>query len=90
MNKNKSLKSVPMLPTDEVAETFVETADLSQFNLSGFKPVQFELAAKDQSIHLRLPAPLLQTIKTAAAKQNIPYSRLIRITLEQALTAKVS
>lgn len=84
-NDHKKLKSLPPLLTDAEAERFTDEADLSDFDLSGFKPVRFELAAKDESIHLRLPAPLLEAVKAEAAKQNIPYSRFIRMTLEHAL-----
>jgi len=39
------LKSMPPLLSDEDAEAFVATADLSEYDLSGFKPVRFVLAA---------------------------------------------
>ena len=37
---------MPSLPDDAAAEQFIETADLSAFDLSGFKPAHFEFEAK--------------------------------------------
>jgi predicted DNA binding CopG/RHH family protein len=52
--KTKS-KPLPALTTDEAAEQFVSTADLSTYDLSGFKPTQFEFEAKAAALNLRLP-----------------------------------
>jgi len=46
--------------TDAEAEAFVETADLSEYDLSDMIPVRFELRRKDKSIGLRLPEKLLE------------------------------
>ena len=35
-------KRLPVLMTDEDAERFIETADLSEYDLSGFRPMRFE------------------------------------------------
>ncbi len=35
-------KPMPTLVSDADAERFVETADLSTYDLSGFKPMHFE------------------------------------------------
>ena len=35
-------KRMPVLKSDEEAERFVDTADLTQYDLSTFKPVQLE------------------------------------------------
>lgn len=42
----KMSKSMPSLQTDTDAEKFVETSDLSQYDLSDFKPMQFEIDYK--------------------------------------------
>ena len=39
-------KPMPSLRSDAEAERFVETADLSEYDLSGFKPMRFEIAPK--------------------------------------------
>jgi len=76
-------KKLPILKTDEEAETFVDTADLSEYDLSVFKKIQFEFMPKDTAISLKLPAELLAAIKLKAKKENIPYNRIIRRALER-------
>ena len=39
-------KKIPIFKTDEEAERFVETADLTEYDLSQFKPVRFEHLAQ--------------------------------------------
>ena len=43
------LKPMPALLTDEEAERFVETADLSEYDLSGFRPTRTWLASAASS-----------------------------------------
>lgn len=54
----EKLKPMPSLPSDEAAEQFVSTADLSQYDLSGFKPMRFEIEPKTAALNMRLPASL--------------------------------
>lgn len=51
-------KPLPALQTDEDAEAFVAEADLTQYDLSGLKPVSFEFQPKDKRITMRLPETL--------------------------------
>ena len=51
-------KKLPVLTTDAEAEAFVDTADLSEYDLSEMVPMRFELKRKDKSINLRLPEQL--------------------------------
>ena len=76
-------KKLPTLKTDEEAEKFVDTADLSEYDLSGFKKVHFELKPKDTAISLKLSTELLAAVKRKAEKENIPYTRIIRRALER-------
>ena len=39
-------KPIPHFETDEEMERFIDTADLSQYDLSAFKPMRFELNSK--------------------------------------------
>jgi predicted DNA binding CopG/RHH family protein len=80
-------KPFPVFYTDAEAEHFLETADLSEYDFSGFKPFRFEFQAKDARVNLRLPATLLSSVKVEAAKAGIPYQRLIREFLEQGIAA---
>ena len=56
-SKNRSMLS---LHSDEAAEDFVATADLTRYDLSGFKPTRFEIEPK-AALNMRLPASLLET-----------------------------
>ena len=55
-------KQIPTFKTDEEAEHFVDTADLSEYDLSG-QIVRFELRRKDKSVSLRLPESLLDEVR---------------------------
>src|SRR5271165_1298836 len=82
-------KKVPKLKTDKAAEAFL-VQDLSELDFSQFKPARFEFEKKDQQINMRVPKPLLAALKARAKARGIPYTRLIRETLERALTAQKS
>ena len=81
-------KKIPSFETDEEAERFVDTADLTEYDLSGARPVRFELQRKAAQINMRLPKPLLDAVKAHAKARGIPYTRFIRETLEQAVVRK--
>jgi predicted DNA binding CopG/RHH family protein len=88
MSDNDKRKSLPRLTTDEEAERFVDEADLSAYDLSGFKPVRFEFEKKSARINMRLPEPLLDAVKAKARARGIPYQRFIREAIERALTER--
>jgi predicted DNA binding CopG/RHH family protein len=75
-------KPMPTLVSDAEAEQFVETADLSTYDLSGFKPMHFEFEAKTAALNMRLPQSLLEALKARAKAKGIPYSRYVRLLLE--------
>ena len=81
--KKAHLKPMPSLRSDAEAEAFVETADLSEYDLSGFEPVHYEFAPKAASLNMRLPGPLLDAVKAKAKTKGIPYTRYVRMLLEQ-------
>jgi predicted DNA binding CopG/RHH family protein len=78
-------KPLPKLQTDDEAERFVAEADLTEYDLSGLRTVQFELQPKSERLNLRVPKELLDAVKAAAASAGIPYQRFIRQTLEAAV-----
>ncbi|MGO9266101.1 MAG: CopG family antitoxin [Candidatus Binataceae bacterium] len=81
-------KKVPRLKTDREAEAFL-AQDLSNLDFSQFKAARFEFEKKDEQINMRMPKPLLAAVKARAKARGIPYTRLIRETLERAMaTAK--
>ncbi len=79
-------KKVPRLKTDREAEAFL-AQDLSNLDFSQFKPTRFEFEKKDEQINMRVPKPLLAAVKARAKARGIPYTRLIRETLEKAMAA---
>jgi len=81
-------KRIPKLRTDEEAERFVETADLSQYDLSAFKSTRFEFQPKAAQLNMRLPQPLLDAVKESAKARGIPYTRFVRETLERAVASR--
>ncbi len=81
----KKLKKIPPMRTDQEAEDFVSTADLTQYDLSGFRPARFEFEKKAARINMRLPQSLLDAVKARAEERGIPYQRYIREILEQAV-----
>ena len=83
MNVKKTTRPMPSLRNDAEAEAFVNTADLSRYDLSSFKPMRFELEPKTAALNMRLPEPLLQALKRKAKARGIPYSRYVRLLLEQ-------
>ena len=83
MKKPKKLKSFPVFRTDEEAEKFVDTADLSEYDFSQFKPVRFEFEKKAAQINMRVPQPLLDAVKNRAKARGIPYTRYIRELMER-------
>ena len=78
-------KTIPTFKSDDAAERFVETADLSAYDLSGAQLVRFEMKPKDKTVNLRLPGQLLDAVRERAKRAGLPYQRFIRMALEEAL-----
>ncbi len=78
-------KQLPLLTGDEEAERFLDTADLSGFDLSAMKPHSFEFAPKSKQVNMRFPEQLLDAVKATAAAKGMSYQRFIRQALEAAI-----
>ena len=78
-------KKIPELGSDKDAEDFIGTANLVDYDLSGFKSAQFEFEKKDARVNMRVPAVLLNAVKARAQARGIPYQRFIREALEHAI-----
>jgi predicted DNA binding CopG/RHH family protein len=76
------LKQMASLANDTDAEKFVDTQDLSIYDLSGFKPMRFEIESKTAAISMRMPQSLFDALKLKAKSKGIPYTRYIRFLLE--------
>ncbi len=84
-HKKPRLKKLPVLKSDEAAERFVTTADLSKYDLSAMVPVRFEFKPKTERVNMRLSKDLLKSVKARAAREGVSYQRYIRLTLEKAI-----
>jgi predicted DNA binding CopG/RHH family protein len=81
-------KPLPKLSSDDTAEAFVANADLTDYDLSAMRVVQFEFQPKSERVNMRLPRPLLDAVKQTAAKAGVPYQRFIRQALENAVRTR--
>lgn len=81
-------KKIPTFKTDAEAQRFVDKADLSKYDLSGLKPVQFEFQKKEAQLNMRLPKHLLAALKDQAKERGMPYTRFIREVLENSLLGR--
>ncbi|MSP82958.1 MAG: hypothetical protein EXQ94_08500 [Alphaproteobacteria bacterium] len=79
-------KRIPKFKTDEEAEQFVDTADLSEYDLSGLEPMRFEFEKKSAQLNMRVPKAMLDAVKKRSALRGIPYTRFIREAVEKALS----
>ena len=60
-------KKMPTFRSERAAAAFVDTADLSQYDLGGAQMVRFETKPKDKSINLRLPEKLYEAVRAPTA-----------------------
>jgi predicted DNA binding CopG/RHH family protein len=81
-------KKLPRLKSDKQAEEFVEKTDLTEYDLSGMRPLRFEFQPKTERVNMRLPPQLLAAVRALAAKSGVPYQRFIRQALEEAVQQK--
>jgi predicted DNA binding CopG/RHH family protein len=81
-------KKLPKISSDQAAEEFVATADLTYYDLSGMVPVRFEFKPKTERVNMRLSKELLDTVKKRAAKAGVSYQRFIRLALERAVAER--
>lgn len=80
MKKDKTFKE---LKTDQEAVEEVNNIDLSEYDLSGFKPVRFEFEKKAAALNMRIPQNLLDAVKVKAAAKGVPFTRYVRMLIEQ-------
>jgi predicted DNA binding CopG/RHH family protein len=81
-------KKLPRFKSDKAAVKFVEKADLTEYDLSGMRPIRFEFQPKGERVNMRLPRQLLDAVRASAAEAGVPYQRFIRQALEDAVQRK--
>jgi len=87
---NRKLKPVPTFRDEAEERRFWETRDSSDYvDWSKAKRARFpNLKPSTASISLRLPISLLERIKIAANKRDMPYQSLIKAWLAEKVEAK--
>jgi predicted DNA binding CopG/RHH family protein len=87
---SKKLKPIPNFRSEAEERKFWETHDSTDYvDWSKAKRVQFpNLKLSTQSISLRLPQGLLDRIKVAANKRDVPYQSLIKVWLTEKVDAE--
>jgi predicted DNA binding CopG/RHH family protein len=93
MNKasaNKRLKPIPTFASEAEERRFWETHDSMDYvDWGKAERVSFpNLKPSTRSISLRLPESLLERIKIAANKRDMPYQSLIKAWLAEKVDAK--
>ena len=80
-------KKIPTFNTDKEAQDFVDTANLTEYDLSGGAQIQFEFEPKSANLNMRVPKPLLDAVKERAKGRGIPYTRFIRQLMEREVSS---
>jgi len=86
----KKLKTAPKFRNEAEERAFWESHDTANyFDLSKAQRMQFpNLKLSTTAISLRLPLGLLDRIKIAANKRDVPYQSLIKVWLSEKLDAE--
>ncbi|HWV97064.1 MAG TPA: BrnA antitoxin family protein [Xanthobacteraceae bacterium] len=81
----KKLKRVPKFESEAAERAFWESHDTADyFDLSKAVPARLpNLKPSTTAISLRLPVSLLEQIKIAANKRDVPYQSLIKMWLAE-------
>lgn len=82
---NKSPMPIPDFESEAEERAFWESHDSTDYvDWSKAEPVRFpNLKPSSKSISLRIPLDLLERIKIAANKRDVPYQSLIKIWLSE-------
>lgn len=83
--KKRKLKPIPKFASEAEERKFWETHDSTPYvDWSNAQRVRFpNLKPSTTSISLRLPVSLLEDIKIAANKRDVPYQSLIKMWLAE-------
>jgi predicted DNA binding CopG/RHH family protein len=86
----RKLKPVPNFASEAEERQFWETHDSSEHvDWSKAERVSMpKLRPSTTAISLRLPVPLLERIKVAANKRDVPYQSLIKLWLSEKLAER--
>jgi predicted DNA binding CopG/RHH family protein len=84
---NKRLKTIPKFPNEASERAFWEKNDSTAYVdwKKAERTALPNLKPSTQTISLRLPQHLLDSIKTAANARDVPYQSLIKVWLQEKL-----
>ncbi len=84
---NKPAKPIPKFTTEEAERAFWESEDSSAYLdwSKATKATLPKLKPSTQTISLRLPQHLLDSIRVAANARDVPYQSLIKVWLQEKL-----
>ena len=87
---SKRRKPVPSFASEAEERAFWESHDSADYvDWSRAERVRFpNLKPSSKAISLRLPVDLLERIKTAANKRDVPYQSLIKVWLSEKVDAR--
>jgi predicted DNA binding CopG/RHH family protein len=87
---NRKLKTVPKFRSEADERAFWESHDTADyFDLSKAQRARFpNLKLSTTAISLRLPQGMLDRIKIAANKRDVPYQSLIKVWLAEKIDAE--
>lgn len=90
--KKKNLKPIPSFKSEEEERNFWNKADTTEyFDFSNATKVKFpNMKFSTESISIRLPKSLLDSIKIIANKKDVPYQSLIKIYLSDRVSEERS
>ncbi len=85
MPERKSLQPIPRFSSEDEEREFWATHDSSDHvDWSRAKPATFSrLKPSTQTISLRLPEALLESLKMLANKRDVPYQSLLKVFLAE-------
>ena len=74
---NQKDKPIPLFKTDQQIAAFVETADLSEYDLLGFRPVHFRIATDFEDLTLHIPVQTWKKIQDKSEALHVSKETLI-------------
>ena len=83
-------KAIPKFANEAAESAFLEKNDSAEFlDWTNAKPAALpNLKPSTQTISLRLPQHLLDSIKSAANSRDVPYQSLTKVWLQEKLTSR--
>jgi predicted DNA binding CopG/RHH family protein len=87
---SKRPKTIPKFANEAAERAFWEKSDSTDYlDWAKAKPAAFpNLKPSTQTISLRLPQHLLDSIKSAANSRDVPYQSLIKVWLQEKVTGR--